>query len=135
MMLKYMSYLATVMITPMATRTHPKSWLALYLLPRKIIDRRICQTRNVCKIIMRIIQTSNFQYSITCVKRCQATSFRGKTYGDLVQRLILSCRFSIFSQSNCYVSQLQSAWVHQQQFFNNTKWNFKSQNIDWLSLA
>lgn len=38
------------MITPTATRKHPINWLALYLLPRKIMDRRICQTRKVCKI-------------------------------------------------------------------------------------
>lgn len=41
--------LATVMITPMATRKHPSNWLTLYLLPRKKTDKRICHTRKVCK--------------------------------------------------------------------------------------
>ena len=41
--------LATVIITPMVTRKQPKSWFTLYLLLRKITDRRICQTRKVCK--------------------------------------------------------------------------------------
>jgi hypothetical protein len=43
------------MITPMATKKHPRSWLTLYLFPRKIIDRRICHTRKVCKKNYRII--------------------------------------------------------------------------------
>lgn len=43
------SYLATDMITPTATRKHPSSWFILYLLPRKIMERRICHTRNVCR--------------------------------------------------------------------------------------
>jgi len=47
-----MADLATVMITPIATRKHPSSWLTLYLLPRKIVDRRICHTRKVCKKIV-----------------------------------------------------------------------------------
>lgn len=54
----YMAYLATVMITPMATRKHPSSWLTLYLLPRKAVDRIICHTRKVCKIIQ-----DHFDYS------------------------------------------------------------------------
>ena len=53
-----MAYLATVMITPMATRKHPSSWLTLYLLPRKTVDRIICHTRKVCKIIQ-----DHFDYS------------------------------------------------------------------------
>jgi len=47
--------LATVTTTPMDTRKHPSSWLTLYLLPRKIIDRSICHTRKVCKRIDNII--------------------------------------------------------------------------------
>jgi len=43
--------LATVRITPIATRKHPSSWLSLYRLPRKINERRICHTRKACKII------------------------------------------------------------------------------------
>lgn len=44
------TYLATVTITPTDTRKHPNNWLRLYLLPRKIKDRRSCQTRKLCKI-------------------------------------------------------------------------------------
>jgi hypothetical protein len=42
-------YLATVIITPTATKKHPSNWLTLYLLPRKIVDKRICHTRKVCR--------------------------------------------------------------------------------------
>ena len=45
------AYLATVIITPAATREHPSNWLNLYLLPRKMKDKRSCQTRKLCKFM------------------------------------------------------------------------------------
>lgn len=46
---KSRSNLATLTITPRATRVHPSIWFTLYLLPRKIMEKKICQTRNVYK--------------------------------------------------------------------------------------
>lgn len=58
-------YLATVIMTPIATSKHPSSWLDLYRLLRKITDKISCQTRKVCKkkhyklLIMKYAYTWN----------------------------------------------------------------------------
>lgn len=56
---KSRSNLATLTITPRATRVHPSIWFTLYLLPRKIMEKKICQTRNVYKETVEYVISKN----------------------------------------------------------------------------